>query len=137
MKTKLGNALRQARAKQAPNGLGNKWQGASLLGAIFPAQSEGNLAQNGTAKPEDVMQSAYAKMKFYRLPEVLEILQVSRAKFLKMVKDGDAPPPIKCGGCALYVADEIDRFAIAMILKSRTERPFDISELLARMGMTF
>jgi predicted DNA-binding transcriptional regulator AlpA len=82
----------------------------------------------------DVQSKGINLPQFYRLPTVLDVLQMSRAKFLKMVKDGDAPPPIKCGRCSLYVAEEINIFAKAMILKSRGARPFDIRELLARMG---
>ena len=134
MKLKPRDAVRQAGAVRAPNGLDNAWQGASLLREILPTPSDGNSVHIGTLKLEDVMGTAYVRRKFYRLPEVLKVLQVSRAKFLQMVKDGQAPPPIKCGRCALYVADEIDRFAVAMILSSRVERPFDINSLISKMG---
>lgn len=98
--------------------------------SLFPIEAD--PSKRKTSESQHPGATTHA-VHFYRLPRVLEILQISRAKFLKMVQSGQAPPPIKMSRCSLYIAAEIDKFAFALVDSSRSKRPFDIDALVSKI----
>lgn len=50
------------------------------------------------------------QIRFFRLPEVLAIVQVSRAQIYRLISDGRFPPPIKLGRVSLWSYEQLRKW---------------------------
>lgn len=60
-----------------------------------------------------------ADEKLYRLPAVLQVVQLGRTAWLDMVKAGKAPQPVKINRATFWVCSELQRFIAERISESR------------------
>jgi prophage regulatory protein len=65
--------------------------------------------QNGykQEKPEDRQETPLVLM---RIPQILEIMPISRATFCSMVKKGEFPRPIKIGRSSLWTQEQVQAY---------------------------
>jgi len=45
-----------------------------------------------------------------RIPQILEIMPISRATFCSMVKNGEFPKPIKIGRSSLWTQEQVQAY---------------------------
>lgn len=70
-------------------------------------------------------------MKLLRIPEVLEMLTISRSKFWLMVKNGEFPKPIKIGRSSCWTMEQVRHYLDERIKESvaRNEAPLSLQNM--------
>ena len=66
-------------------------------------------------KQEDRQEAPLVLM---RIPQILEIMPISRATFCSMVKNGEFPKPIKIGRSSLWTQDQVQAYIRERISES-------------------
>ena len=59
-----------------------------------------------------------APLVLMRIPQILEIMPISRATFCSMVKNGEFPKPIKIGRSSLWTQDQVQAYIRERISES-------------------
>jgi len=66
-------------------------------------------------KQEDRQEAPLVLM---RIPQILEIIPISRATFCSMVKNGEFPKPIKIGRSSLWTQEQVQAYIRERISES-------------------
>jgi prophage regulatory protein len=66
-------------------------------------------AQNGY-KQEKLENKQEAPLVLMRIPQILEVMPISRATFCSMVKKGEFPKPIKIGRSSLWTQEQVQAY---------------------------
>ena len=66
-------------------------------------------------KQEDRQEAPLVLM---RIPQILEIMPISRATFCSMVKNGEFPKPIKIGRSSLWTQEQVQAYIRERISES-------------------
>ena len=59
-----------------------------------------------------------APLVLMRIPQILEIIPISRATFCSMVKNGEFPKPIKIGRSSLWTQEQVQAYIRERISES-------------------
>ena len=59
-----------------------------------------------------------APLVLMRIPQILEIMPISRATFCSMVKNGEFPKPIKIGRSSLWTQEQVQAYIRERISES-------------------
>jgi prophage regulatory protein len=59
-----------------------------------------------------------APLVLMRIPQILEIMPISRATFCSMVKNGEFPKPIKIGRSSLWTQEQVQAYMRKKISES-------------------
>ncbi len=70
-------------------------------------------------KQEDRQEAPLVLM---RIPQILEIMPISRATFCSMVKNGEFPKPIKIGRSSLWTQEQVQAYIRERISESDKAR---------------
>ena len=70
-------------------------------------------AQNGYKQEQQE-----APLVLMRIPQILEIMPISRATFCSMVKKGEFPKPIKIGRSSLWTQEQVQAYMRKKISES-------------------
>lgn len=68
---------------------------------------------------EDVATTHAGTERLIRLPECLQAVSLGRTAWLDLVKEGDAPQPVKIGRATMWVWSEVQAFIADRIRQSR------------------
>ena len=61
-------------------------------------------------KQEKLENKQEAPLVLMRIPQILEIMPISRATFCSMVKKGEFPKPIKIGRSSLWTQEQVQAY---------------------------
>ncbi|MDH6249653.1 prophage regulatory protein [Polynucleobacter sphagniphilus] len=56
------------------------------------------------------MSNSNSEVTLMRIPQILEVMPVSKSKFWLMVQKGEFPKPIKIGRSSFWTIDQVQRF---------------------------
>ena len=64
------------------------------------------------------MNNSKSEITLMRIPQILEVMPISKSKFWLMVQKGEFPKPIKIGRSSFWTIDQVQGF-----IRERTKNP--------------
>ena len=64
------------------------------------------------------MSNSNSEVTLMRIPQILEVMPISKSKFWLMVQKGEFPKPIKIGRSSFWTIDQVQTF-----IRERTKQP--------------